>query len=203
MIAASNPPIAGKSVEELQQTISASRLNTWLSCRLKFYFRYVLGLSKPRTGALYIGTSVHGALKRWNQARWRKEPLTVDGLKQHFDQCWHEEQQSEYEMAGIVDGQIFTRTVDRTFIDAGVRWIIDFKTSDHAGGGIDEFLDNEKRRYLRQLERYALLLQAMDTRPVSLGLYFPLLGGWREWSAPFGYEDERLADGERAARAEP
>ena len=95
MIAASNPPTAGKSVEELQRTISASRLNTWLSCRLKFYFRYVLGLSKPRTGALYIGTSVHGALKRWNQARWRKEPLTVDALKQHFDQCWQEEQQSE------------------------------------------------------------------------------------------------------------
>ena len=95
MIATLEPKPAGKSVEELQRTISASRLNTWLSCRLKFYFRYVLGLTKPKTGALYIGTSVHSALKRWNQARWRKEPLTVETLKQHFDQLWKDEQPTE------------------------------------------------------------------------------------------------------------
>jgi hypothetical protein len=28
-------------IETLQKTVSASRLNTWLQCRLKFYFRYV------------------------------------------------------------------------------------------------------------------------------------------------------------------
>ena len=78
-----------------------------------------------------------------------------------------------------------------------------FKTSVHEGGGLDEFLDNELRRYRTQLERYAVLLSAMDERPVRLGLYFPLLGGWREWSDALGNEDERLADRERTAGANP
>ena len=30
------------TISSLQQSVSASRLNCWLQCRLKFYFRYVL-----------------------------------------------------------------------------------------------------------------------------------------------------------------
>ena len=115
----------------------------------------------------------------------------------------HDDERSEYSLTGFVDGKLFSGTVDRTFADDGVRWIVDFKTSTHEGGGLDEFLDNELRRYEKQLERYAALLSAMDERPVRLGLYFPLLGGWRDWSAPCGNEDQRLADGKRAARANP
>lgn len=64
MIATVEPLAAAKpkSVAELRQTVSASRLNTWLSCRLKFYFSYVLGLTKPKTAALFVGTSVHAVL---------------------------------------------------------------------------------------------------------------------------------------------
>ena len=72
--------------------------------------------------------------------------------------------------------------VDRTFIDEdGVRWIIDFKTSSHEGGGLEAFLEEQQRRYCDQLERYARLF-APQGRPVRLGLYFPLLDGWREWA---------------------
>ncbi len=75
--------------------------------------------------------------------------------------------------------------IDRTFIDErGTRWIVDFKVSDHAGGALDEFLDNERERHRPQLERYARLLASGDARPIKLGLYFPLPGGWREWDAP-------------------
>jgi hypothetical protein len=63
-----------------------------------------------------------------------------------------------------------------------VRWIVDFKTSTHSGGGREEFLDREQERYRAQLERYAQVLGKLDSRPIRLGLYFPLLGGWREWS---------------------
>ena len=28
-------------IETLQRTVSASRLNCWLQCRLKFFFRYI------------------------------------------------------------------------------------------------------------------------------------------------------------------
>ena len=72
--------------------------------------------------------------------------------------------------------------IDRTFVDTdGVRWIVDFKTSDHRGGGIDTFLDREQARYREQLERYGYVMARLDPRPQRLALYFPLAGGWREW----------------------
>jgi hypothetical protein len=73
--------------------------------------------------------------------------------------------------------------MDRTFIDAdGVRWIVDYKTSAHEGGGVEAFLDREQERYRDQLERYARLMALREDRPIRLGLYFPLLAGWREWA---------------------
>ena len=57
-------------------TVSATRLNTWLGCRLKYYFKYVLKLKTPKTAALYVGSTVHTVLKQWNRARWRRETLT-------------------------------------------------------------------------------------------------------------------------------
>lgn len=67
--------------------------------------------------------------------------------------------------------------IDRLFRDAaGERWIVDFKTSRHEGGGLEQFLDEQRTRYEPQLNAYAA---AFDTARV--GLYFPLLRGWREW----------------------
>ncbi|MFZ9563343.1 MAG: PD-(D/E)XK nuclease family protein, partial [Burkholderiales bacterium] len=89
---------------------------------------------------------------------------------------------SELRLTGLVDGQRINAVIDRTFIDAqGVRWIIDYKTSTHEGADVDAFLDNEQLRYRGQLERYARLMQAGGDQSIRLGLYFPLLGGWREW----------------------
>jgi len=73
--------------------------------------------------------------------------------------------------------------IDRTFVDAaGTRWIVDYKTSAHEGAGLDEFLDREQERYRPQLERYAAFLRLLGTEPIRLGLYFPLLSAWREWT---------------------
>jgi ATP-dependent exoDNAse (exonuclease V) beta subunit len=75
-----------------------------------------------------------------------------------------------------------TGTVDRAFRDASGRmWIIDYKTSEHSGGSLDAFLDEEVRRYRTQLENYALLMSRVMQGPFHLGLYFPLLNAWREW----------------------
>lgn len=73
--------------------------------------------------------------------------------------------------------------LDRTFVAEGRRWIVDFKTSEHEGGSLSAFVDSEVQRYAPQLERYARALAAADGRPVQLGLYFPLLGELRSWSA--------------------
>jgi len=97
----------------------------------------------------------------------------------------HAEAECELPIAGFISGRFLEGTIDRTFVDEqGVRWIIDYKTSEHRGGDIEQFLDNEKLRYQEQLERYARLMFQREARPIRLGLYFPLLGGWREWPAP-------------------
>ena len=75
--------------------------------------------------------------------------------------------------------------IDRTFVDPqGRRWIIDFKTGSHRGGAREAYLDSELTRYRPQLERYGRIMASLDARPIMLGLYFPLLDGWREWPAP-------------------
>jgi ATP-dependent helicase/nuclease subunit A len=93
----------------------------------------------------------------------------------------HEDSHNEYAVTGVINGELIRGLVDRTFIDDGVRWIIDFKTSEHEGGNLAAFLDEQQRRYSDQMERYAKILAALGI-PVKVGLYFPLLDEWREWS---------------------
>ncbi|MGE0559307.1 MAG: UvrD-helicase domain-containing protein [Burkholderiales bacterium] len=89
---------------------------------------------------------------------------------------------SEWRLTGVSGERLVNVVIDRTFIDSdGVRWIIDYKTSVHEGGDVDAFVDNERERYRGQLEQYARMLRTSDDRRIRLGLYFPLLGGWREW----------------------
>jgi len=94
----------------------------------------------------------------------------------------HREAYSELALSGIVDGEVRSIVIDRSFIDAaGTRWIVDFKTSTHEGGGLDDFLASEAERYRPQLTRYAMLMRGYrPTEPVKAALYFPLLRAWRE-----------------------
>ncbi len=67
--------------------------------------------------------------------------------------------------------------IDRYIEDAkGGKWVVDYKTSEHKGGGIDAFLDAERERYKAQLDRYSDAMKG-----ARRGLYFALLRGWREW----------------------
>lgn len=67
--------------------------------------------------------------------------------------------------------------IDRMFeTEAGERWVVDWKTSSHIGGSIDEFLSRELERYRAQMQRYT---EAIGGRARN-GLYFPLLPAWRE-----------------------
>ncbi len=89
----------------------------------------------------------------------------------------------EHALSGYRQGAFSRVVFDRSFIDdAGVRWVIDYKTSQHLGGGLELFLDREVERYRSQLERYGRLARRLGPEPVRLGLYFPLMQAWREWS---------------------
>jgi ATP-dependent helicase/nuclease subunit A len=96
----------------------------------------------------------------------------------------HADADSELPVAGWIDGKLCEGVIDRTFVDeSGIRWIIDYKSSEPASGSVENFLEAEKERYREQLERYARLMAQRDNRPIRLALYFPLLGEWREWGA--------------------
>lgn len=94
----------------------------------------------------------------------------------------HGDPASERHYTALLGGVLREAVLDRSFVDAGgVRWIVDFKTGEHLGGSVEAFMDSEVERYRPQLERYARILGELEDRPIALGLYFPLLDGWREW----------------------
>ena len=96
MIAVAVPPPKQPSLKdrlvELVETVSASRLNCWQQCRLKFWFRYVLRLTKPPQPALFVGSLVHSILQAWNLARWRNKAVDPAVLKETFQRRWQEDQ---------------------------------------------------------------------------------------------------------------
>jgi ATP-dependent helicase/nuclease subunit A len=93
----------------------------------------------------------------------------------------HRDARSEWALTGIAAGRLTNVVIDRTFIARdGIRWVIDFKTSRHEGGGLDTFLEQEMARYRAQLETYVALARGIDTTPVRAGLYFPWLDVFRE-----------------------
>jgi len=88
----------------------------------------------------------------------------------------HEQAACELPLSIVETGEVRHIIIDRTFIDAdGVRWIIDYKTGSHTGGGLEDFLQQEQERYQGQLARYAQAMQKIENRPIKMALYFPLL----------------------------
>ena len=85
------PKAKVNTIETLQKTVSASRLTTFLKCRLKFYFRYVQQISKPKTPSLHVGSVVHLILQAWNMARWRKQEFNLEKFKKLFEEGWKDQ----------------------------------------------------------------------------------------------------------------
>ena len=48
----------------LGELLSPSQVNIYMMCPAKWYFRYLIGLSEPTTGALALGKAFHGTLAR-------------------------------------------------------------------------------------------------------------------------------------------
>lgn len=95
----------------------------------------------------------------------------------------HQEAQSELKLTAIIDNQVKSLILDRTFVDeSNHRWIIDYKTASPGDGKhLNDFLNAEKIKYAKQLDHYARAIRQIDQRPIHLGLYFPLISGWLAW----------------------
>lgn len=106
---------------------------------------------------------------------------TVEDHRGQWILSHHTEDRREYEITAVTPAGPRRFILDRTFVDKGRRWIVDYKTSTHSGSDVDRFLDSEVNRYRSKMEEYARAMRATDSRPIFLGLYFPALKGWRQW----------------------
>ncbi|MGH9480073.1 MAG: PD-(D/E)XK nuclease family protein, partial [Terriglobales bacterium] len=86
----------------------------------------------------------------------------------------------EWALAGWAGGSPRQAIVDRTFIEGGTRWIVDYKTPAERGGDREAFLETQVALYRPQLALYAELARGLGPEPVRCGLYFARLGVWRE-----------------------
>jgi ATP-dependent exoDNAse (exonuclease V) beta subunit len=93
----------------------------------------------------------------------------------------HTQAASELRLSACTGGAMQRVVIDRSFIADGTRWLVDYKTGQHHGGDVAGFVEREVERYRGQLESYGAIVAQDEPHPIKLGLYFPLLGAWREW----------------------
>ncbi len=171
----------GTVVHRCIQCLATEGIETWNTARLEnrqYYFQTLLRrLGVADNELKQAGMQVQQAIANMledDRGRWlfSKE---------------HTNARDEYALSGLYEGKIVNVVIDRTFVDRdGVRWVVDYKTSPHEGADREIFLDQQQLRYQQQLEKYGMLIKALDDRPVKLGLYFPLLQAWREWNLKGG-----------------
>lgn len=114
--------------------------------------------------------------------------LTLNGLRNTLNDekgKWilskHEKSHAEYPLTLFSGNRFIRNVIDRTFVEEGIRWIIDYKTGHHEGKSSEEFLNNEVERYKPQLKRYENLLKEYgEKHHIKKALYFPLIKAWRE-----------------------
>ena len=83
MIALLEPPKEERH-SVLDEPVSASRLNCFHSCRMKFFFRYVEKIQKRASIALHVGKAVHAGLQQWSKRRWMGNPCGAEDIKPRF-----------------------------------------------------------------------------------------------------------------------
>jgi ATP-dependent exoDNAse (exonuclease V) beta subunit len=161
--------LTGNLVHRLLQLIGDEGLETWQAgggmSKVKNWCRQQLaseGVREQKADRIIARASraINNCLAS-EHGKWILEP--------------REESHCEYAITAVLDGQARNMVLDRTFIENGTRWIIDYKTSSHSGGDLEGFLKNEAKRYREQLQRYKTAVAITETRPIRTALYFPLL----------------------------
>jgi putative RecB family exonuclease len=82
-------PSPAKVAKDPLEYLSASRLKSFHTCRLQWYFRYVEELPSKASPSLLVGKVVHAVLQAWNLARWRGEDTSVERMDLVFEACWN------------------------------------------------------------------------------------------------------------------
>jgi len=82
-----------------------------------------------------------------------------------------EQAASELAITSLKEGILRNNIVDRTFIEDGERWVIDYKTGQHSGADVEAFIAAKQNEYADQLEQYASLFKHEGLR-IRKAIYF-------------------------------
>jgi ATP-dependent exoDNAse (exonuclease V) beta subunit len=82
---------------------------------------------------------------------------------------------SELAVATAANDNIATHVIDRTFIEDGERWIIDYKSTQLDESLADAALSQQAENYRSQLERYAAVFME-EGLPIRKAVFFLALG---------------------------
>jgi len=83
----------------------------------------------------------------------------------------HESAQCEAGITTTENGSSRSHIVDRTFVENGIRWVIDYKTTRYTGDDLEGFLNERAESYRAQMERYASLYQTAGQQ-LNVAIYF-------------------------------
>ena len=75
--------------EALGESLSPSQASTYMTCPAKWYFRYLIGLREPTTGALALGKAFHGTLaQNFRQKLSTGRDMDAKELREVFAAEW-------------------------------------------------------------------------------------------------------------------
>jgi ATP-dependent helicase/nuclease subunit A len=160
------PKIIGIVIHRIMQQLAHLGIAWWKACDQRYYIQRQLNHHAMPTdivaeSILSIQETIDQVLSD-KQGQWILHP--------------HSEARSEYAISALIEGKVENLVMDRTFVDENnVRWIIDYKTASPLRRNVNEFLQEEKEKYGKQMQKYADAMKLMDNREIRLGLYFPVM----------------------------
>lgn len=102
----------------------------------------------------------------------------------------HEQAEWNLALSGDIEGKRVQVGIDRSFVDdAGVRWLLTVRMEFQGETPDAAMIEEDVARCRERLETGAQLVTAWERgeghpHPVRLGVYYPWLCVWREWSLP-------------------
>lgn len=123
-------------------------------------------------------TGLSAAERSWVATQLRSQILAVVAdttgrwLLSH-----HERDGREAPFTSVVDGELLRVVVDRTFVEDGTRWIVDYKSTLLRG---DDEIASQCQRHRPQLRRYAEVLRQLDDLPIRTAVFFTAIPRWVE-----------------------
>jgi ATP-dependent exoDNAse (exonuclease V) beta subunit len=159
----------GTLVHAYLEMIARDGLDAWPAARID-------GLD--RAMATWLGQRGHGERAAREGARAAGAALrtTLDSADGRWVLAARAGAAAELALTAAGEGGIATHVIDRTFVEDGVRWIVDYKTAKVGAGetpGGD--LRQHAERYRAQLERYAALFRDEGV-PVRMAVFYAASG---------------------------